>query len=130
MPETSTGLLCAARDCANNDAWRRLVGLYEPLLQGWLRRFYENGSLVYTSIDSNPDLPTSTGAWTVAGRPIPGQSSPPDFVGLIDEVRLTQGALSPSQFLEAAPPVPEPSSLALLVIALSPLGVWRLRKKG
>jgi RNA polymerase sigma-70 factor (ECF subfamily) len=38
MPETSTGLLCAARDCANDDAWRRLVGLYEPLLQGWLRR--------------------------------------------------------------------------------------------
>jgi RNA polymerase sigma-70 factor (ECF subfamily) len=38
MPETSTGLLCAARDCTNDDAWRRLVGLYEPLLQGWLRR--------------------------------------------------------------------------------------------
>jgi RNA polymerase sigma factor (sigma-70 family) len=38
MPETSTGLLRAARDCANDDAWRRLVCLYEPLLQGWLRR--------------------------------------------------------------------------------------------
>ena len=38
MPETSTGLLRAARDCANDDAWRRLVSLYEPLLHGWLRR--------------------------------------------------------------------------------------------
>lgn len=38
MPETSTGLLRAARDCGNDDAWRRLVCLYEPLLQGWLRR--------------------------------------------------------------------------------------------
>jgi RNA polymerase sigma factor (sigma-70 family) len=38
MPETSTGLLRAARDCANDDAWGRLVSLYEPLLQGWLRR--------------------------------------------------------------------------------------------
>lgn len=38
MLETSTGLLCAARDCGNDDAWRRLVSLYEPLLHGWLRR--------------------------------------------------------------------------------------------
>lgn len=38
MPDTSTGLLRAARDCTNGDAWRRLVQLYEPLLQGWLRR--------------------------------------------------------------------------------------------
>jgi RNA polymerase sigma-70 factor (ECF subfamily) len=36
--ETSTGLLNAAHDCADGDAWRRLVSLYEPLLQGWLRR--------------------------------------------------------------------------------------------
>jgi RNA polymerase sigma-70 factor (ECF subfamily) len=36
--ETSTGLLRAARDHANDDAWGRLVSLYEPLLQGWLRR--------------------------------------------------------------------------------------------
>src|SRR5207302_3056152 len=64
---------------------------------GDLYRFYQNGSLVYTSVDSNSDLPTSTGAWTVAGRPIPGQSSPPNFVGLIDEVRFSDTALSPSQ---------------------------------
>ncbi len=38
MHETSTGLLRAARDHANDDAWGRLVSLYEPLLQGWLRR--------------------------------------------------------------------------------------------
>jgi RNA polymerase sigma factor (sigma-70 family) len=38
MPETSTGLLRAARDCTDDEAWRRLVSLYEPLLQGWLRR--------------------------------------------------------------------------------------------
>jgi RNA polymerase sigma-70 factor (ECF subfamily) len=38
MNETSTGLLRAARDHANDEAWGRLVSLYEPLLQGWLRR--------------------------------------------------------------------------------------------
>jgi RNA polymerase sigma factor (sigma-70 family) len=30
-------LLHAARDCTNNEAWRRLVSLCEPLLYGWLR---------------------------------------------------------------------------------------------
>jgi RNA polymerase sigma-70 factor (ECF subfamily) len=38
MLETSVGLLIAARDCSNDDAWGRLVNLYKPLLFGWLLR--------------------------------------------------------------------------------------------
>lgn len=47
--------------------------------------------------------------------------------GLIDEVRVSNGARSPSQFLFANP-VPEPSSLALG--GLAALAGWRLRRRG
>jgi Ca2+-binding RTX toxin-like protein len=53
---------------------------------------YRNGSLVAKADDSSPDLPTSTG-WTISGRE--GYR----FNGLVDEVRVSSGALSPSQFL-------------------------------
>jgi hypothetical protein len=62
-------------------------------------RFYKDGVLVYTGTDSNPDLPTST-QWTIAGRPPPSQR----FVGALDEIRLSNHALSPSDFLLALPP--------------------------
>lgn len=91
-------------------------------------QFYEDGSLVYTSVDSNPDLPTST-AWTIAGRPIPGQSSSPDFVGSVDEVRFSNTALSPSQFLDAPQATPEPSCLVLWGVGgVVLVGYSRLRR--
>jgi RNA polymerase sigma-70 factor (ECF subfamily) len=39
MVDTSVSLLERLRLRADADAWRRLVELYEPLLNGWLRRY-------------------------------------------------------------------------------------------
>jgi RNA polymerase sigma-70 factor (ECF subfamily) len=39
MPETSCTLLERLRDGDDDQAWRRLVELYTPLIQGWLRRY-------------------------------------------------------------------------------------------
>src|SRR5262245_9496651 len=38
MPDTSLSLLEQLRTAPNDAAWRRLVGLYTPLIHGWLRR--------------------------------------------------------------------------------------------
>jgi Ca2+-binding RTX toxin-like protein len=57
-------------------------------------RLYIDGVLKATARDSSPDLPTATG-WTISGR----QGG--EFRGLVDEVRLSKGALLPSQFLNA-----------------------------
>jgi RNA polymerase sigma-70 factor (ECF subfamily) len=38
MPDTSTSLLDRIRLQADGPSWKRLVDLYTPLIQGWLRR--------------------------------------------------------------------------------------------
>jgi hypothetical protein len=59
--------------------------------------FYKDGSLQYTSIDYNPNLPTST-TWTVTG----GRSATM-FTGLVDEIRFANNELSSSEFLNVQP---------------------------
>jgi RNA polymerase sigma factor (sigma-70 family) len=44
MPETSATLLERLRDRGDALAWRRLVELYTPLIQGWLRRAFLQAS--------------------------------------------------------------------------------------
>ena len=77
---------------------------------------YLNGSSspVSTSTTPGENYPTSTG-WTINGRQICNCSSG-SIAGLLDEVRLSDVALTPSQFLDASPSsaTPEPGSFALL----------------
>jgi RNA polymerase sigma-70 factor (ECF subfamily) len=40
MPETSVSLLERLRAAPDAESWRRLVDLYTPLVQGWLRRHF------------------------------------------------------------------------------------------
>jgi hypothetical protein len=63
-----------------------------------------------SATDSSPVLPNSSG-WTLNGR-ANLQNSCCQFTGLLDEVRLSDSALSPSEFLNNAG-VPEPSTLLL-----------------
>jgi hypothetical protein len=60
-------------------------------------RFYKDGTLQYTSIDHNPNLPTST-TWTVTG----GRSNLM-LTGLVDEIRSADKELSSSEFLNIQP---------------------------
>jgi uncharacterized protein (TIGR03437 family) len=60
--------------------------------------------------DANPNLPTNTG-WTLNGSNLNQQ-----FAGLIDEFRISNSALTPSQFL--APPASTPSTA--LTVTLTP----------
>lgn len=59
-----------------------------------VHRFYRDGVLQGSSTDPSPNLPTSP-QWTMSGR------SSFRFVGLVDEVRLSNRALSPADFLIA-----------------------------
>jgi hypothetical protein len=61
-------------------------------------RLYVNGVLQSAVNDTFPDLPTSLG-WSIGGR----AGFP--FLGLVDEVRASDEALSPDQFLISPPPV-------------------------
>jgi hypothetical protein len=64
--------------------------------QGATYRVYVDGVLQSTVTDTSPELPTSVG-WSLGGRA--GQP----FVGLIDEVRVSDEALTPDHFLIAEP---------------------------
>jgi concanavalin A-like lectin/glucanase superfamily protein len=66
--------------------------------QGNTYRLYVNAVLQSTVTDTFPDLPTSLG-WSLGGR----AGFP--FIGLVDEVRASDVALSPDQFLLSPPPV-------------------------
>jgi hypothetical protein len=74
---------------------------------GQTYQFYQNGFLIYTATDSNPNLPDD-GPWTIDGR------SGYPFTGLLDEVRMTPRALDPTELLDTAP---IPSSSASLTVA-------------
>jgi len=90
---------------------------------------YLNGSSspVSTSTTPSENYPTSTG-WTIDGRQLAGNGSG-SIAGFIDEVRLSDVALTPSQFLDASPlgSTPEPGSFALLGTGMLLL-VGRLRR--
>jgi hypothetical protein len=53
---------------------------------------YKNGVFAASAVDANPNLPTATG-WQMSGR---GNYQ---YEGFLDEVRISDRALSPSEFL-------------------------------
>jgi len=80
-----------------------------------------------TVTDSSPNLPTSSG-WTLDGRSLAGNCSTCTFFGLMDEIRISDTVLDPSQFLIAqSGSVPEPSSM-LLMLGGGLLLAWRRRR--
>jgi Concanavalin A-like lectin/glucanases superfamily/PEP-CTERM motif len=93
---------------------------------------YLNGSSspVSTSTTPSENYPTSTG-WTIDGRQICGCSNG-SIAGLLDEVRLSDVALSPSQFLDASPSAntPEPGSFVLLGTGLVLASFLRRKRRG
>lgn len=83
-------------------------------------RTYLDGTQVHLDVVDTPNLPTATG-WFISGRP--GEQ----FTGYLDEVRISDTALTPSQFLNS---VPEPSSLLLTGMSGLLLALQSFRRRG
>ena len=64
---------------------------------------YVDGVKTLSTVDGHPNEPDPDLMWTISGR-VGAQ-----FTGLIDEVRLTQRALAPCDFLISASPCSSPS---------------------
>ena len=83
-------------------AWTHLAGTYD----GAALRLYVNGTQVAERAVSGP-VTTSTGALTIGGSAVLGQH----FKGLIDEVRIYDRALAPSEIqTDMATPVGSPDT--------------------
>ena len=82
---------------------------------------FRDGALQASGTDTSPDLPTSVG-WQMSGR------AGYFFNGSLDEVRLSSGVLTPSQFLNAAS-IPEPSSLTIFGLGAVGFGFFRWRRR-
>jgi hypothetical protein len=86
--------------------------------EGNVYRIYINGQLKSEATDPKPASPPTNTGWTINGRGALGTNCC-QFSGYLDEVRLSDVALAPSQFLyaSAAASVPEPSSGRMLAFA-------------
>ncbi len=79
--------------------------------QGDTYRVYINGVPQSEVTDMNPDLPNLLG-WSLGGR----QNQP--FFGLVDEMRVSDEALTPERFLMSAPPPPAVLSVQIDILPL------------
>ncbi len=91
--------------------------------------FNSNNSATACATDGtgpNPaeNLPTSVG-WTINGRL--QQFAGAQFNGLLDEVRISNSALAPSQFENTATETPEPGTMLLVLSALG--GIVALKRR-
>lgn len=110
-------------DPLNTGQWQHVALTYtdgaEGITSGVLR-LYVDYALSATLTMSN------TGVMQYSGDPfnIAGASGSNGFIGLIDEVRFSEGILTTDQFLRATS-VPEPGSCVLLLLAVCSLATFR-----
>jgi hypothetical protein len=84
---------------------------------------YLDGSLAGTYTDTTSGLLPQSGGWMISGR------NNYMLRGLLDEVRISSGALDPSQFLLNTTPIPEPTMLTLFAFGATALLCSRIRRR-
>ncbi len=100
--------------------WYHLAGVR----QAGVAKFYVNGALVASATESSPfDL--SNSATMTIGAVNDGFQR---MSGAIDDVRFYDNALTDSEVVNLASPVPEPASMAALELGLAGLASRRRRK--
>ncbi len=77
----------------DSDTWTHIA----VVRSGHLHTWYRDGVYQGSRLDGTPDLPAS-GGWQLSGR------NGANFRGYIDEVRISDSALTPDEFLYVAPP--------------------------
>ncbi len=126
------------QDADNNGAF---VSTAPPTLNEWVHvagvldndtgamSLYLDGVLVDSIItDVRPFAvldPNLNAGLSIGGFPATDYFGP--FRGMIDEVRISDTALSPDEFLNSVPPVPEPATASLLLMGVAGL-FYRKRK--
>jgi hypothetical protein len=84
--------------------------------QGDTYRLYKNGILARTTVDQNPNLPTSDG-WGISGRP--GYR----FTGLIDDLRFYDSAITPGEIFGDPTFVSQSASETICPVGIAPFSV-------
>jgi hypothetical protein len=123
MIEGGSVYLDARSDGALNDGqWHHVAGVRQIVGTGELLRLYVDGVLQTTDPTTYSavarDLSNSEGLW------IGGADQPYCYGGHLDELRVSEGALGPSEFLNA----PEPATVSLFGIAVAAMLRRRRRR--
>ena len=122
--EPSGGVRVEAAAPALNQ-WTHIAGVLDD--DTGLMALYFDGVLVDSTVTALRPFasldPTQNPGLSIGGYP---DNHYGPFRGIIDEVRISDEALSPDQFLNV-PPVPEPATATLLFLGLGGLA-WRRRR--
>jgi len=105
------------------DTWYHIAATFDQTATGGVLALFLNG----TSLGSMPTVYTASSGANGNGSHLGGFYGY-RFYGSLDEVRLSDVALTPTGFLGSTP-VPEPASLALLSLGGSALVTARLRSR-
>jgi len=111
-------LVFTPADAVQVDEWQHVAFVKEP---GQYSLYLDGILLVTDPLPASTDGPYAFPGTDFTGdRTIGGESG--TWRGYLDEFRISDQALAPSQFLIA---VPEPSTLVLLVLGGICLRIWR-----
>lgn len=113
----------ALADGLKIDEWQHIALVKEP---GEYSIYLDGVQVVHDALAPSTDGPYDfAGNGTIGSRTLGGPTG--TWYGWLDEVRISDEALSPSQFLNAA--IPEPSTLGLLSLGLFVFAVQKKKQK-
>jgi hypothetical protein len=121
----SNGYYRRTTPSVSDDVWRHYAMVLDrPSTTASRLQLYIDGTLTGTAALGGADVPFLNDLFYFGGR----GGTAFQFTGLLDEFRISDEILDPSQFLNVAPPVPEPSTVVLLGLGVFGL-ILRTRRR-